>query len=283
VIPSSLTFNNETAVPRKFSAQPIMVLKFLEKSCAYVFDKNDFNFDYEVPPAFDSGRPSNVCNEDDFDYAIELQEHDEYREVAAKNSDIVAFTEENILKASEAAAATAEAAAATTNKPKKKRRSSINRRESTHRRESTQSVTCKNNRESTGCTKKKSRRESMESIATFASDTIKKAGSHASLAASERDCFENISTTSEHGSVSVTNNNEKEDEKEGEGEGQPDCEEGESSSEEGSDEDSDEEEDEVEDPTDRTSIFRLLKEKNFNKSMFLQSKRKRWVENHARR
>ena len=31
-----------------------MVLKFLEKSCAYVFDKNDFNFDYEIPPAFDS-------------------------------------------------------------------------------------------------------------------------------------------------------------------------------------------------------------------------------------
>ena len=76
-----------------------MVLKFLEKSFAYVFDKNDFNFDYEVPAKQDQGRPSNALNEDDYDYALELQEHDEYRTVAAKNCHISDFNDENIQQA----------------------------------------------------------------------------------------------------------------------------------------------------------------------------------------
>ena len=52
-----------------------MVLKQFLKS---VFDSKDFDFDYEAPNAL-TGRPSNAFNEDDYDYAIELREHDEYR------------------------------------------------------------------------------------------------------------------------------------------------------------------------------------------------------------
>jgi len=183
-----------------------MVLKFLEKSCAYVFDKNEFNFDYEVPPAFDSGRPSNILNEDDFDYAIELQEHDEYRDVAAKTSHIADFTEENIQQASEASM--------------KKQQNMF--------------------------------RQSSGSIATFASDTIKQPRQEGGDTKHDSESGESTEEGSD-GSGYETDSSEEETD------------------------------DEFDSTANRRSIFRHLKENSFNKRMFLLNKRKRWVENHARR
>lgn len=194
-----------------------MVLKFLEKSCAYVFDKNDFNFDYETHPAFDSGRPSNVCNEDDFDYAIELQEHDEYRDVATKTSVIAGFTEENIQKASQAA---------------------VELRKT-----------------------KRGRRESLESIGSFGSNAKGLLRSCAADGARPEG---------------------------GEGGAEESAEEEEDESDDDSSEEYSEEEGEDDDefdapPRNRKSMMRQLREKSFKRRMFLLSKRKRWVENHARR
>jgi hypothetical protein len=259
-----------------------MVLKFLEKSCAYVFDKNDFNFDYEIPPAFDSGRPSNVCNEDDFDYAIELQEHEEYREVAANTSDIADFSEENILRASEA---TKES-----RKPKKKHRESTESIATKGRHSSVGSVLKKSRRGSTDSLARRRRRESMESIATFSSDAInadKKPSGHVSIALSaishsssiRQEESDQISTKSEDGSEEGGEDDENESTEEEESDDDDD----DIDEEESSDDEDEEEEDEFDPSSDRRSFFQRLKERSFNKRMFLLSKRKRWVENQSRR
>ena len=246
-----------------------MVLKFLEKSCAYVFDKSDFNFDYEIPPAFDCGRPSNVCNEDDFDYAIELKEHEEYREVAAKSSNIVDFTDENIEKAAELVILAEKEKA---NERKRRRRSSVS----------------KGNRRASTASARRRRRESLESIATFSSETRRRGGD---------DTKRNGDDVGDGGSDGMHRDEEDISDVENQnsvvdGDGDEEGESGEEGSESGSDEysdseeddeDEDEDEDEEVDPSKRESFLRLLKAKNFHKKMFQLNRRKQWVLNHARR
>eukprot|EP00602_Paraphysomonas_sp_CaronLab_P006523 CAMPEP_0185036826 /NCGR_PEP_ID=MMETSP1103-20130426/30375_1 /TAXON_ID=36769 /ORGANISM="Paraphysomonas bandaiensis, Strain Caron Lab Isolate" /LENGTH=314 /DNA_ID=CAMNT_0027574535 /DNA_START=52 /DNA_END=993 /DNA_ORIENTATION=+ len=66
-----------------------MALKFLSKGFSYSFDE-------EFTACAGIGRPSNAHNEDDYDYALELMPDDEYRLVAAKNTNISDFSEVDI-------------------------------------------------------------------------------------------------------------------------------------------------------------------------------------------